>query len=107
MMSRYTEPMQLINFVEQFVAHNSIVELYSLKLTPETINGMTYYKRYFNKLETVMDWQITEPDDCRYYKFHPEVKPCKYRYCNVEMVIGLPNPENRIDLVGIVVEVKE
>lgn len=99
--------MKLINFVEQFVAHNTIVELYSLKLTPETINGMTYYKKYFNKLETVMDWQITEPDDCRYYKFHPEVKPCKYRYCNVEMVIGLPNPENRIDLIGIVVEVKE
>lgn len=99
--------MQLINFVEQFVAHNTIVELYSLKLTPETINGMTHYNRYFNKLETIMDWQITEPDDCRYYKFHPEVKPCKYRYCNVEMVIGLPNPDNRIDLVGIVVEVKE
>lgn len=43
-MSKYTEPMKLINFVEQFVAHNTIVELYSLKLTPETINGMTYYK---------------------------------------------------------------
>lgn len=99
--------MKLIDFVEQFVAHNTIVELYSLKLTPETINGMTYYNKQFNKLETVMDWQITEPDDCKYYKFHPEVKTCKYRYCNVEMVIGLPNPENRIDLIGIVVEVKE
>ena len=105
-MSKYTEPMKLINFVEQFVAHNTIIELYSLKLTPETINRMTYYKKYFNKLETVMDWQITEPDDCKYYKFHPEVKPCKYRYCNVEMVIGLPNPRNRIDLIGIVVEVQ-
>jgi len=102
-----TMPMKLIQFVEQFVTHNSTVELYSVKLTPEkTINGMTYYNKYFNKLETVMDWQITEPDDCEYYKAHPGVKPCKYRYCNVEEVIGLPNPENRIDLIGIVVEVE-
>lgn len=102
-----TMPMKLIQFVEQFVTHNSTVELYSVKLTPEkTINGMTYYNKYFNKLETVMDWQITEPDDCEYYKAHPDVKPCKYRYCNVEEVIGLPNPENRIDLIGIVVEVE-
>lgn len=102
-----TMPMKLIQFVEQFVTHNSTVELYSVKLTPKkTINGMTYYNKYFNKLETVMDWQITEPDDCEYYKAHPDVKPCKYRYCNVEEVIGLPNPENRIDLIGIVVEVE-
>ena len=106
MMSKYTEPMKLIDFVEQFVAHNSTGELYSVELTPETINGMTYYNKQFDKLDTVMDWQITEPDDCEYYKAHPDVKPCKYRYCNVEMVIGLPNPTDRIDLIGIVVEVE-
>lgn len=103
MMSKYTEAMKLIHFVEQFVAHNSIVELYSVELTPKTINGITYYNKYFNKLETVMDWQITEPDDCGYYKAHPDVKPCKYRYCNVEMVIGR---DDRIDHIGIVVEVE-
>lgn len=106
MMSKYTEPMKLIHFVEQFVAHNSTVELYSRKLVPETINGTTYYNRQFDKIETVMDWQITEPDDCEYYKVHPDVKPSKYRYCNVEMVIGEPNPFGRIDLIGIVVEVQ-
>lgn len=106
-MSKYTESMKLINFVEQFVAHNSTVELYSVKLTPGTINEKTYYHKQFNKLETVMDWQITEPDDCGYYKAHPDVEPCKYRYCNVEEVVGVPNHDDRIDLVGIVVEVED
>ena len=99
--------MKLIDFVEQFVAHNTVVEIYSLELVPEKITDtITRYCKKFNKLETVMDWQITEPDDCEYYKAHPDVKPCKYRYCNVEMVIGLPNPTDRIDLIGIVVEVQ-
>ena len=52
-----------------------------------------------------MDWQITEPDNCDYYRVHPDVKPSKYRYHNVEMVVGVPNHIDRTDLVGIVVEV--
>lgn len=89
-MSKYTKPMKLIDFVEQFVAHNTVVEVYSLELVPET----------------VMEWQITEPDDCAYYKAHPDVKPSKYRYHNVEMIVGVPNHIDRTDLVGIVVEVQ-
>ena len=78
----------LIDFVEQFVAHNTDVETYSLELVPEKITDtITRYCKKFNKLETVMDWQITEPDDCSYYKAHPDVKPSKYRYHNVEMII--------------------
>lgn len=58
---------------------------------------------YGDKLEAVMDWQITEPDE--YYKTHTDVKPSKYRYCKVEGVIGVPNNTDRTDLVGIVVDV--
>ena len=39
-MSKYTEPMKLIDFVEQFVAHNTVVEIYSLELVPEMIVGV-------------------------------------------------------------------
>ena len=107
-MSKYTEPMKLIDFVEQFVAHNTEVEIYSLELVPETITDtITRYCKKFNKLETVMEWQITEPDDCAYYKAHPYVKPSKYRYHNVEMVVGVPNHIDRTDLVGIVVSVDD
>lgn len=102
-MSKYNELMNLIDFVDQFVAHNTVVEIYSVELMPETIGGTTYYNRKINKLETVMDWQITEPDE--YYKTHTDVKPSKYRYCNVEGVIGVPNHTDRTDLVGIVVDV--
>lgn len=105
-MSKYTKPMKLIDFVEQFVAHNTVVEIYSLELVPETITDtITRYCKKFDKLETVMEWQITEPDDCAYYKAHPDVKPSKYRYHNVEMIVGVPNHIDRTDLVGIVVEV--
>ena len=100
--------MKLIDFVEQFVAHNTDVEIYSLELVPEKITDtITRYCKKFNKLETVMDWQITEPDDCAYYKAHPDVKPSKYRYHNVEMIVGVPNHIDRMDLVGIVVEVQK
>ena len=98
--------MTLIDFVEQFVAHNTVVEIYSLELIPETITDtITRYCKKFDKLETVMDWQITEPDNCDYYRVHPDVKPSKYRYHNVEMIVGVPNHIDRTDLVGIVVEV--
>lgn len=107
-MSKYTEPMKLIDFVEQFVAHNTVVEIYSLELVPEIITDtVTRYCKKFDKLETVMDWQITEPDDCAYYKAHQDVKPSKYRYCNVEMIVGVPNHIDRTDLVGVVVEVQD
>lgn len=100
--------MTLIDFVKQFVAHNTVVEIYSLELVPEIITDtITRYCKKFNKLETVMDWQITEPDDCDYYRVHPYVKPSKYRYHNVEMIVGVPNHIDRTDLVGIVVEVSD
>lgn len=103
-MSKYTEPMKLIDFVEQFVAHNTVVEIYSLEIVPEKITDtITRYCKKFDKLETVMEWQITEPDDCAYYKAHPDVKPSKYRYHNVEMIVGVPNHIDRTDLVGVVV----
>ena len=105
-MSKYTKPMKLIDFVEQFVAHNTSVEIYSLEIVPEKITDtITHYCKKFDKLETVMDWQITEPDDCDYYRVHPDVKPSKYRHHNVEMVVGVPNHIDRTDLIGIVVEV--
>lgn len=50
-MSKYTEPMKLIHFVEQFVAHNSTVELYSVELTPETINGIYATKQVLKKIQ--------------------------------------------------------
>lgn len=107
-MSKYTEPMKLIDFVEQFVAHNTVVEIYSLEIVPEKITDtITRYCKKFDKLETVMEWQITEPDDCAYYKAHPDVKPSKYRYCNVEMIVGVPNHIDRTDLVGVVVSVDD
>lgn len=107
-MSKYTKPMKLIDFVEQFVAHNTVVEVYSLELVPETITDtITRYCKRFDKLETVMEWQITEPDDCAYYKAHQDVKPSKYRYHNVEMIVGVPNHIDRTDLVGIVVSVDD
>ena len=107
-MSKYTKPMKLIDFVEQFVAHNTVVEIYSLELVPEKITDtITRYCKKFDKLETVMEWQITEPDDCAYYKAHPDVKPSKYRYHNVEMIVGVPNHIDRTDLVGIVVSVDD
>ena len=98
--------MTLIDFVEQFVAHNTVIEIYSLEIVPEKITDtITRYCKKFDKLETVMDWQITEPDNCDYYRVHPDVKPSKYRYHNVEMIVGVPNHIDRTDLVGIVVEV--
>ena len=52
-MSKYTEPMKLIDFVEQFVAHNTVVEIYSLELVPEKITDtITRYCKKFDKLET-------------------------------------------------------
>ena len=106
-MSKYTEPMKLIDFVEQFVAHNTVVEIYSLEIVPEITDTITRYCKKFDKLETVMEWQITEPDDCAYYKAHSDVKPSKYRYHNVEMIVGVPNHIDRTDLVGIVVSVDD
>lgn len=107
-MSKYTEPMKLIDFVEQFVAYNTVVEIYSIELIPEmNADNIIRYNKKIDKLETVMDWQITEPDDCEYYRAHPDVTPSKYRYHNVRGIIGVPNHLDRTDLVGIVVEVEE
>jgi len=96
--------MQLNYFVKKFVAPNTTVEIYREEIVTENDRGIIAYYHRYHKLETVMVWQITEPDDGDYYKAHPDVKPSQYRYYDVKKIIGVPNHIDRMDLVGIVVE---
>ena len=94
--------MKLVNFIERFVAHNTLVNLYSQKFEVNS-EGIRYTVN--DLLWSGMDWQITEDySGSDYFKFHPDVLPCLYGECNVVKVTGLGLHEGTSDEISLVID---
>lgn len=96
------ENLNLKNFVEHYVAHNSVVTLYEEKrLEPS-------FKEY-KKIWTGMDWQIAcGPGDEDYFKAHPDVERCPFVSRKVIKVLGGFEDEiNTVDSINLCVEEKK
>ena len=93
--------MSLRNFVESFIAHNTVVNLYVGKKTERWIER--------EKIWVGMDWQIVQgPGDEDYFKAHPDVEKCPYADNNVVQVLGAFEDEiNTIDNVNLMICVED
>lgn len=78
--------MTVRDFTEQFVAHNSVVYIYTN--THKIEDGVRFTE--WKLLWKGMDWQISySPYDEDYFKIHPEVKKCPF---NNRKVLVVTNP---------------
>ena len=95
----------LLEFCERFVKHNTIVYLYSEKVYKDDEGHL---QRDINKLECVMDWQITMSDDeyAYYHRAHPDVSRSNYRFNNVVAVINAFEEHcfGAIDYIALIID---
>ena len=98
------KPLPLWQFVEKYVAHNTLITLYR----EEYKNDESVRQHYLHPLEQVMDWQITANKGVEpYFKAHPDVHKSKYINAPVVKVIGDRDEINSIDKIALVLGVKE
>lgn len=85
------------DFVERFVAHNTYITLYTMETTSD---GHVWHKKWSG-----MDWQIA-PDypESDYYRVHPYVLPCPYTKNNVVAVIGTFEGWHTVDNIALEIE---
>lgn len=90
--------LNLKDFVEHYIAHNTIVNLYKEKRLK---GGFRAYK----KIWMGMDWQIVcGPDDENYFKAHPNVEKCPFVDRKVIKVLGgFENEINTVDNINLCV----
>lgn len=88
------------DFVERFVAHNTFITLYT---TGKTTSG----KHIWHKVWYGMDWQIA-PDypESEYYRAHPDVLPCPYTKNNVVAVRGAFEGWHTVDNIALEIEME-
>ena len=99
------KPLSLWQFVEKYVAHNTLITLYREEYKNDDEG---FRQHYLYPLEQVMDWQITtNKDDEPYFKAHPDVHKSKYINAPVVKVIGGRYEINSIDKIALVLGVKE
>lgn len=96
-----TYNIQLSDFVERFVAHNTCVKLYKqVRLENEG-------KWKFVLLWRGMDWQITEGyNESDYFKYHPDVEPCPFSKNNVVVITSVGLSGEFADEASIIIEVE-
>ena len=89
----------LDDFVERFVAHNTCITLYT---TEKTSGGHIWHKVWSG-----MDWQIA-PDYIKseYYHAHPDVLPCPYTKYNVVAVWGAFEGFHSVDDIALEIEME-
>lgn len=100
------ENLSLKDFVEHYVAHNSVVTLYEEKRVK--FPGVGSFSDY-KKIWSGMDWQIVcGPGDERYFEAHPDVEKCPFVDRKVIKVLGAIEGEiNTFDSINLCVEDKE
>lgn len=94
----------LEEFMERYIAHNTVVTLWDKTSVQKEKDGPYYHKH--EKLWSGMDWQIApDYEESAYFYHHPDVEPCPYTQHYVEEVIG--NPEERgmntVDSIHLVI----
>lgn len=96
------ETLNLKDFVEHYVAHNTVVTLYEEKKLAPCFSD-------YRKIWTGMDWQIVcGPGDEDYFKAHPDVEKCPFVNRKVIKVLGAIEGEiNTFDSINFCVEDKE
>ena len=89
----------LDDFVERFVAHNTCITLYTMETTSEG--------HVWNAVWRGMDWQIA-PDypESGYYYAHPDVLPCPYAKNNVVAVRGAFEGWHTVDNIALEIEME-
>ena len=100
-MSKEIERLNLEDFVEQYVGHNTTICLFSMNIFKNE-EGMLVKK--FTKLWEGMDWQIGSGDR-EYFKAHPDVFPCPFNDCKVESVIGNNIAPARTHAVSLIIDI--
>lgn len=90
----------LDDFVERFVAHNTCITLYT---TEKTTSG----EHIWHKVWSGMDWQIS-PDyiGSEYYRAHLDVLPCPYTKYNVVAVRGAFEGFQSVDNIALEIEME-
>lgn len=93
------ENLNLKDFVEHYVAHNSVVTLYEEKRLKPSF-------REYKRIWTGMDWQIVcSPGDENYFKAHPDVEKCPFIDRKVIKVLGGFEGEiNTVDKINFCME---
>lgn len=92
----------LEQFMERFVAHNTVVQLFTDEIIKED-NGIKGHS--YTKIWQGMDWQIgVYGDDKMYFEAHPEVEECPYSKNNVVKVIGCTDGFHTVDEIAIVID---
>lgn len=97
--SLYGDNLNLKDFVEHYVAHNTVVTLYKEK----KLEGS--FKEY-KKIWKGMDWQIVYgPGDEDYFKAHPDVEKCSFVDKKVIKILGgFEDAINTVDSINLCVE---
>lgn len=96
--------LNLKDFIEHYVAHNTVVTLWEETLVQGGKDEPYYHK--YEKLWKGMDWQIVYgPDDENYFKAHPDVEKCPFADRKVIKVLGGFEDEiNTVDSINLCVE---
>lgn len=102
-MGKSIERLNIADFCEQYVGHNTTVYLYTEEYK-KNAEGML--EHYLYKLWRGMDWQInfSEYDEI-YFEIHPTVEKCPYRkYKVVKVINAIDGFENDVLQIALVVE---
>lgn len=98
-----TYKVKVVDFVERFIAHNTLVKLFTEKRIDDGKNRFEYTLVWKG-----MDWQITEGyADSDYFKVHPDVEPCPFSEANVVKITSVGIIGEFADDASLVVEVEE
>lgn len=93
---------KLVDFVERFVAHNSVIKLYTMKRIK---NEEGIWVNQYDQVWKGMDWQITEGYINKdYFRTHPEVLPCPYSEANVVKTMNIGHVATTSDEVSLVID---
>lgn len=97
-----TYKVKLSDFIERFVAHNSVVKLYTMERIK---NEEGIWVNQYDQVWKGMDWQITEGYINKdYFETHPEVLPCPYSEANVVKIMNIGHVATISDEVSLVID---
>ena len=98
-----TYKVRVVDFVERFVAHNTVIKLYTEHcFKNEEGVGVHDYVQIWKG----MDWQITEGYiNSDYFKAHTDVLPCPYSESNVVKTKNIGYVASISDEVSLIIEV--